>query len=263
MKKLTIIFSLILFAAFRTGDFVLLSTIPGNYTFMTTDNLGNVYTVSGCEFKKFSPEGVLIKSFSDKSHGNIAFADVSDPLKILLFYHDFRQILFLDNTLSINGNVIDLDKLELLQPLLACSSYENGFWVYDQQDFQLIRFDKNLERSGSSGNITQLTGVEIKPNYLIETNNMLYLNNPETGILIFDKYGTYSKTLPFKQLSSYQIIGENLVYATGSQLIEYNFKTFTQKSSDLPVKNILDCDFANDKIFIRDSSGVSVYSITK
>ncbi|MFH0866219.1 MAG: hypothetical protein V1904_08485 [Bacteroidota bacterium] len=263
MKKISFIVFVFLFSAFHTGDFVLLSTIPGSYSFMTTDNLGNVYTVSGCEFKKFSSDGVLIKSFSDKSHGDIAFADASDPLKILLFYHDFRQIIFLDNTLSINGDVIDLDKLELLQPLLACSSYENGFWVYDQQDFQLIRFDKNLQRSNSSGNITQLTGVDIKPNYLIETNNMVYLNNPETGILVFDKYGTYSKTLPIKQLNSFQIIGDNLVYASELQLIEYNFKTFVQKSSTLPVKKVLDCDFANDKIFIRDSSGISVYSVVK
>lgn len=263
MKKIIFILSFILFAAFRTGDFVLLSNIPGSCSQMTTDNLGNVYMVSGCELKKFSPDGTLIKSFSDKTYGDIAFTDASDPLKILLYYHDFRQIIFLDNTLSVNGNVIDLDKMELLQPMLACSSYENGFWVYDQQDFQLIRFDKNLQHSNSSGNIAQLTEIEIKPNYLIEVNNMVYLNNPETGILVFDKYGTYSKTLSFKGLTSFQIIGDDLVYATESQLIEYNFKNFEQKSSTLPLKNVLDCDFSNDKIFIRDSSGVSVYLVIK
>lgn len=263
MKKIIFILSIILLCAFRTNDFVLLSKIPGNYSFMTTDNLGNVYTVSGCELKKFSPDGTLIKSFSDKTHGDIAFADATDPLKILLFYHDFRQIIFLDNTLSLNGNVIDLDNLELLQPLLACSSYENGFWVYEQQDFQLIRFDKNLQRSNSSGNIAQLTGIDIKPNYLIEVNNMLYLNNPETGILVFDKYGTYSKTLPFKGLSTFQIIDDDLLYNTESQLIEYDFKNFSQKSTTLPAKNALDCDFSNDRIFVRDSTGVSVYSVSK
>lgn len=250
-----------IFVSFRISDFVLLTTIPGNYFFMTTDNLGNVYTVQGCEFKKYSPEGMLLKSFSDKSHGSIFFADVSDPMKILLFYHDFRKIIFLDNTLSQNGDVIELDKLELMQPLLTCSSYENGFWVFDQQDFQLIRFDKNLQRTNNSGNIVQLTGVDIRPNYLIEINNMVYLNNPETGILVFDKYGTYSKTLHFKNLSSFQIIDDNLVYATESQLIEYNFKTFAQKSSTLPEKNALDCDYSNNKIFVHDSLGVSIYSV--
>lgn len=263
MRKIIFILSVFLFGAFGTNDFVLLSTIPGSCSQMTTDNLGNVYTISGCELKKFSSEGTLIKSFSDKTHGDIAFADASDPLKILLYYHDFRQIIFLDNTLSINGNVIDLDKMELLQPMLACSSYENGFWVYDQQDFQLIRFDKNLQRSNNSGNIVQLTGIDIKPNYLIEVNNMVYLSNPEAGILVFDKYGTYSKTLSLKGLTSFQIIGDNLVYATESQLIEYNFRNFEQKSSTLPEKNVLDCDFSNDKIFVRDSSGISVYSVVK
>lgn len=261
MRKIFLIALISFLAAFKAGDFILVSTIPGGCSFMTTDNFGNVYTVSGSEFKKFSSDGTLIKSFSDKSHGDIASADASDPLKIVLFYHDFRQIIFLDNTLSPNGNVIELDKLEILQPMLACNSYESGFWIYDQQDFQLQRFDKNLQPSGSSGNIVQLTGIDINPNYLVEINGMVYLNNPETGILVFDKFGTYSKTYPFKNLSSFQIIGENFLYATGTQLIEYNFKNFTQKSSTLPSQNVLDCDYSNEKIFIRDSSGISVYSI--
>lgn len=263
MRKSLVLISLIVFCAFRTNDFVMLSFIPGSFSQMTTDNLGNVYTVSGCELKKFSPEGTLLKSFSDKSHGDIAFADASDPLKLLLFYHDFRQIIFLDNTLSLNGNIIDLDKLELLQPMLACTSYDNGFWVYEQQDFQLIRFDKNLQRTNSSGNVAQLSGIEIKPNYLVETNNMVYLNDPENGIFIFDKYGTFSKIVPFKNLTSFQIIGDNLIYSIGSQLIEYNFKTFTQKASTLPIDHVLDCDYSNEKIFVRDSTGVSVYSVVK
>jgi hypothetical protein len=228
---------------------------------MTTDNLGNVYVVANNELKKYDPDGNFLKSFSDKAHGNIAFADVSDPLKIMIYYKDFRQILFLDNFLSAKGDAVLLDNLNLLQPSLACNSYDNGFWVFDQQDFQLIRYDKNLNVSNQSGNIVQLTGIDIKPNYLLEISDKVYMNDPASGVLVFDKFGTYAKMLPIKNLTSFQVIDDNIIYSTESQLIKYNFKTFEQQSMALPTKNSVNSRFEKDRIFVEDSTSVKIYSV--
>jgi hypothetical protein len=260
IKKIFIIFLLLVCCAFRTGDYILISTINTPVSFMTTDNLGNLYLIVNNELRKYDQDGTLLKTFSDKSHGNLAFVDVSDPLKILLYYHDFRQVLFLDNMLSVKGDALLLDDLGVLQPMLVCTSYENGFWVYDQQEFQLIRFDKNLNISNQSGNIVQLTGIKIKPNYLNEISDKVYLNDPENGILVFDKFGTYAKTLPFKELSSFQIRDENIIYSTESQLVLYNFKTLELLSMQLPVKNVRYARFEKERLFIQDSASVKIYS---
>src|SRR5271157_882697 len=111
MKKMIFIMFIISCLAFRTGDFVLLNTIKAQISFMTTDNLGNLYVLVNNELKKFDSQGNLLKTFSDKSHGNINFVDVSDPLKILLHFRDFHQLLFLDNTLSVKSDPILLDGL--------------------------------------------------------------------------------------------------------------------------------------------------------
>jgi hypothetical protein len=261
MRKILLISFLFFLMAFRSGDYMLINTISSEASFMTTDNLGNVYLVVNNELKKYDPDGNLLKSFSDKAHGAIAFADVSDPLTIMIYYKDFRQILFLDNFLSAKGDAVLLDNLNLFQPSLACNSYDNGFWVYDQQDFQLIRFDKNLNVANQSGNIVQLTGIEIKPNFLMEISDKVYLNDPESGILVFDKFGTYAKMLPIKNLTSFQIIDDNIIYATETQLIMYNFKTFEQQSMILPVKNSVNTRFEKDRIYVKDSTSVKIYSV--
>jgi hypothetical protein len=261
MKKNLTIIVIFLCCAFMPGDFVLVKTINGSVSFMTSDNLGNLYLVVNNELRKYDSDGTLLKTYSDKAHGSIAFVDVADPLSILLHYKDFRQVLFLDNMLSVKGSAVMLDNLGVLQPTLVCGSYESGFWIYDEQEFQLVRFNKDLSISNQSGNIVQLTGVEIKPNFLIETGGKVYLNDSDSGILVFDKYGTYSKTLPFKNLVSFQIADDLLVYFKDSLLSQYNMKTFEQKSMDMPAKNIISARYEKDRLFGQDSTSVKIYSV--
>ncbi|MFA4853344.1 MAG: hypothetical protein WC868_06370 [Bacteroidales bacterium] len=261
IKKIFIVFFLLVCGAFRVSDVVLLRTITGLVSFITTDNIGCLYIISGNELAKYDVDGNLLKTYSNKAYGNISFVDASDPLKILLYYRDFRIILFLEKMLSESGDPILLDNLGVVQPTLVCNSYENGFWIYDQQNFQLIRFNKNLQVSNQSGNIVQITDKEIKPNFLIEINNIVYLNDPVNGILIFDKYGTYAKILPFKNLNSFQIFDDNIIYSTESQLIQYNFKTFEQKSMNLPEKNVIGTRYEKNKLYIQDTVAVNIYSV--
>jgi len=261
MKKSVAIIVILLCCAFMPTNWVLVKSVDGAATFMTSDNLGNLYLVVNNELRKYDIDGNLQKTFSDKAHGSLAFADVSDPLSILLHYKDFHQIMFLDNMLSVKGSPILLDNLGVLQPTLVCNSYENGFWVYDQQEFQLVRFNKDLVISNQSGNIVQLTGIEIKPNFLMETAGKVYLNDPDNGILVFDKFGTYSKILPFKNLTSFQILDDILVYFKGSKLSQYNMKTFEEKSMDMPVDSILNARYGKDRLFAQDSASVKIYSV--
>ncbi|NTW32769.1 MAG: hypothetical protein HGB12_09115 [Bacteroidetes bacterium] len=247
--------------AFKSSDYTLIKTINYQASYITTDNLGNLYTLSGNELKKYDSNGNLLKTFSDKTHGNISFVDVSNPLKILLYYHDFRLILFLDNMLSICGDALSIDNMNIIQGTLVCNSYENGLWIYDQQDFQLIRFDKNRKMSNQSGNIAQLTGVEIKPVYMFESGNMVYLNDTANGIFVFDKYGTYSKTLPFKNINNFQIINDNIIYMSGTKLIKYNLKTLEQTTINLPKDNASLALIEKDRLFISDAFSVYIYSV--
>jgi hypothetical protein len=260
MKKYLVLFFIFFATAFRSGDYKLLNTVVGPASFMTSDNLGNLYLIVNNELRKYDENGTLLKTFSDKSRGMLSFADVSDPLKILLYYHDFRQLLFLDNMLSVKGDALLLDDLGILQPMLACTSYDNGFWVYDQQDFQLLRFDKNLNASNQSGNIVQLTGLKIKPNFLTEVSDKVYMNDPEHGILVFDKYGTYARTLPIKNLSSFQVREESILYSDSSKMIRYNLKTFEQQSMQLPQKNAAGVRIEKERLYIKDSTSVKIYS---
>jgi len=216
----------ILFILFTVNVAAQVKAIDFKGDVITTDQLGYYYEIGDTDIKKYSETGILNCSYSNNVLGLIAHVDVSNPQKILVYFRDFTKILILDNELAPTSEVIDLTDLELDETTLVCRSYNDGTWYYDPVRFELIRKDQELLTTNTSGNLANLLNKNIQANYLIEYNNRVYLNDKTLGVLVFDNYGTYLKTLPIFGLSSFQVKEKQLVYAnTANQIETYDFFT--------------------------------------
>lgn len=121
MKVRNIPFLFLFISTAFTSDFSLVSSIPVKADLVTTDNLGYFYTATGDLLEKYDASGSLYKTYSNKTLGKIHSIDASNPLKLVLFYKEASQIVFLDNNLSlISTTPSSLEKIggELL-PLFA------------------------------------------------------------------------------------------------------------------------------------------------
>jgi hypothetical protein len=264
IKKTLYIFFIIVNACYAQGSFKPIATIELGADFITTDNQNNVYIVVGQELSKYNKAGKLLYKYSNKNMGAISFVDPSNLLKPMLFYKNFLQIVYLDNTLSANGDPVALDKTEYRQTQLACASYGNGIWVYDQQNLELVRINQNLEKTVNTGNLSVILNIQLNPNYIIEYNNRVYLNNPETGILVFDIYGTYYKTIPLKNVLHFQPIGEWIYYMVEANKIEaYHLRTTEQKVFDIEEKEFIDFRLESDLLLLKTSNLVKLYGRIK
>ena len=221
---------------------------------ITTDQFGHYYEVSDTKINKYSNDGKLICSFSNNILGVIASVDVTNPYKILVYFRDFTKILILDNTLSPTTEVIDLTSINLDETTLVCRSYNDGTWYYDPVRFELVRKSQELVTTNSSGNLANLLQKNIQPDFLIEYNNKVYLNDPESGILVFDIYGTYIKTIPLYGLSEFQVKDKYLIYANKNGEIEtYDFLSLeTKKYKPLKYNSIRSVRVENKLIYIVD-----------
>jgi len=200
--------------------------IPFKGKAITSDQFGFYYEISDTEINKYFNDGQLSYSYSNNILGVIANVDVTNPQKILVYFRDFTKILILDNTLSPTSEVIDLTTIELDETSLVCRSYNNGVWYYDPIRYELIRKNQGLITTNSSGNLANLLDKNIQANYLVEYNNKLYLNDSINGVLVFDIYGAYIKTLPIYGLLEFQLKDKILIYTNKSDEIEtYNFFT--------------------------------------
>jgi hypothetical protein len=261
MKSFQLLIFFFLFSAKLFAQYPLAVEVAVTGDYFTSDNLGNAYVIKGNEIFKYLPNGKLFNRYSNLMLGNITSVDATNPLKLLLFYRDFSKIQFLDNQLAENRGVISLQDLGLEQSTLSCISFDNGFWVYDQISFSLIRFNQAFKKVQEARNINQNIGYEPQPNFLHEWGDWVYLNNPETGILVFDIFGTYFKTIPIKGLNSFQIAGDNILYFKDGKLMSYNLKTIKESEVQLPADDIQMLRVEKEKLMILTKEKLKVYEV--
>ena len=265
MKKRGILFPFIcflLFASMATDrPFTLKKSFPIQTTHFTVDKFGNIYTASDKLLQKYDSAFHLLYSYSNLNTGKLQSIDAENPLKLLLFYPDFAKITILDSRLSVQAE-IDLRALQMLQPTAVCSSYNENLWIFDLQDFQLRRIDKNLSINNESGNLIQILGYTPHPNFMLESNNWLYVNNPKTGILVFDIYGTYYKTIPIEHIQSFRIFKDQLTYLKNNEIGIYHLKKFTESKFPIPSGNqdILSAIIGEKDLYILTKDSVKIYS---
>ncbi len=256
---------------YKTGWFVLsfLSALGGDTLqrvtglqieadHFTTDQQGNIYVLKGDEVVKYTQEKAVYR-YSNKALGKISRLDAGNGLRILAWYADLNQIVVLDNTLSEHGPTIRLAPLNLEQVQLVAGSANNNLWLYDQATYELIRMNHQLQVLGRSGNLMQVSGSFLEPNYLVERGEYVYLNDPERGILVFDVFGTYYKKIPIIGLHDFQVLDHGLLYTQSDTLRFYQFKTFSESTTPLPIKNVKKVRMQKGQLFIQSTDSIVVY----
>jgi hypothetical protein len=268
IKKNIALFSftivLVILIAFQQNEFSFIASIPEKATHITTDHLGNVYTLSGNGLKKYNSEGNQLKTFSNKNIGSLTLIDASNPLKILLFYPSFQEIIFLDNMLSPTGNPVLLETLGYRQISLACISENNGFWVFNKQTSELIKFNNQLQKVFQSGNINQVAGYNnMNPTFLAEQNNHVFLCDSAIGILLFDNFGTFHKVIPIKKVEHFQLSNQTIIYFQNKKLKSYHLQTFQEAEMFIPDSNAIIARSEKEKLYLLKQNSIEIYRLKK
>ncbi len=250
-KYHSVLFAFVLFCSFIKKDETQPLVIKTRFDFFTVDNIGNIYTVKEDELIKYLPSGKFFARYSNLRLGNITTVDVTNPLKLVVYYRDFQQILFLDNQLSVNSEVVSLEKLGYEQTDLVCASANNSFWIYNKQNNELNRFNENSKKITSTGNLKQVLQADINPNFMMEHNGYLYLNSPEAGIYVFDIFGAFSRVISIKQLKQFQVNENILYYQRDSTFCSYNYVLFEEACKSLPNwQKVQGLRYSNTKLYL-------------
>jgi len=112
MKRILTIFLFVLpvcVMAQHDSLFVRNKIIKGEFTDFTVDNLNYIYLFnSSGQLKKLKPNGDSLAVYNDiRRFGKVHSIDVSNPLKVLLYFKDFGTVVVLDRQLG-RRDILDL-----------------------------------------------------------------------------------------------------------------------------------------------------------
>jgi hypothetical protein len=234
--------------------------IPVKAVRFSVDNLGNVYVVTpGSKLLKYNIKGVKTDVFVENIYGQLSFVDATNPLNLLLFYRDFATIIVLDNFFNQIG-VYQLNYVGFTDITAIGFSQDNLYWVYDNSDNRLKKmgYDSKVRLEGED--LLALGLLDQPANYIVDKNKWVYVNVPSTGILIFDIFAQYYKTIPVKGLSGFQVMENHLVYYQNGELNMYHLKRIETTVIPLPQpETIRDARIGKNRIYILREKGIDVY----
>ncbi|MES2620032.1 MAG: hypothetical protein V4615_04200 [Bacteroidota bacterium] len=216
-----------------TTSFSFLNTFETKASIIAVDNFSNFYSASNNGILKFSPEGKFLNRYEEFRYGKIGMLDVSNPMKILVFYPDFMTVVITDKFLA-PINTYNFFQLGYQNISAISSSTDGRIWFYDNIDFKLKKIDESGKTFLESQQLNVLLEKAPNPNFMIERDRKVYLNDTAIGIMVFDIFGSYSKTIPLKGLTKFQVLQDEIVFFKDNQLNSYNPLTLELKSLPLP-----------------------------
>lgn len=238
--------------------------IPGPVDAFTTDEMGNVYVLRGDELALYDAKGVSWIRNSVKTFGRISSIDAFYSLKPVIFSHEQGQVAVLDNTLAVQGSVLNLPRSGYPQVVLACASVQNGFWFFDQQELEFIRVDAQLRKLANTGRIDQLLGLTPAPQAMQEHDGKLYVNDPAHGILVFDLFGTYMKTIPLLGITDLEVRRGAIHYVQDAHVMVYDMLSFATDTIQIPDTlgaAMLGMRMERGLLYVRTPQGIVLHEV--
>lgn len=248
----------------QADSFRLERIIPGMFNFMDVDVLNNVYMVTaGNQLKKINGKGDSVAVFNDvKKYGNPSLIDVTNPLKVLLYYKNYSTVVILDRLLS-QRNSINFRQQNIFSVKAIATSYDNNIWLFDEQDMNLKKINEEGAMLQESTDWRQLMNEVPSPTSIIDHNQFVYLYDPQKGFYIFDYYGTFKNNLPFLHWENVSVQANRLAGFYNNQYFSYELQTLNLKTYNLPrsFKDYTGIKAMNGKIYLLKKDGIEIYAV--
>jgi len=268
MKQILPIFLFVAFScickAQSDTSFKLIKIISGDIVDFTVDNLDNIYILnSRNQIKKLNANGDSVAVYNDiKKFGKATLIDVSNPLKILLYYRDFTTIVTLDRFLNA-VNSIDLRKQNIFQVKAIGQSYDNKIWLYDELENKLKKIDEDGKLLQETSDFRLLLGRALSPIKIFDEDKFVYIYDTLQGVYVFDYYGTLKNNIMINHWQNLKVVGKNIFGSRADTLYRYEINSFRLDKWKMPeqLAHSLFFNFTSTHLYALKKEGVEIYAI--
>ena len=244
-------------------SFNLVKAVNGDIVAFTVDNLDNIYLLSSTnQVKKLNANGDSVAIFNDvKKFGQATLIDVSNPLKVLLYYQDFATIVILDRLLNVR-NMIDLRKQGILQVRAVGQSYDNKIWLYDEVENKKKKIDEEGKLLLETPDFRQLFEKAPSPQKIFDQGQFVYLYDSAQAVFVFDYYGALKNKILISGWQNFKVAGKYIFGSSNNKLFRYDIKTFRVDEWKMPdeLYKSMSFNFSSSRLYSLKKDSIEIYS---
>jgi len=243
-------------------SFRFIKAIKGDIVAFTVDNLDNIYLLNSTnQVKKLNANGDSVGVYNNvRRYGQATLIDVSNPLKVLIYYKDFATVVMLDRFLN-EVNTIDLRRQNILQARAIGQSYDNKLWVYDEMANRLKKVDEEGKLLQETPDFRQLFNEAPSPQKIYDQEQYVYLYDSAQAVFVFDYYGTLKNKILIEGWQNFKVAGKYIFGSKGRKLFRYDIRSFRVEEWDLPeqLQSAQSFNFSGTRLYTLRKDGIDVF----
>jgi hypothetical protein len=215
LQTLTTTFFLAIFglAGQQVDSLRLARVVPVAAAAAALDHLDHLYVLTPENaVEKYDAAGRLMARYSNNRLGRATALDVGNPLKVLVWYSDFRTVQFLDRSLTLLGE-LSLVRAGFPDVRVVAAARDGNLWLYDEAAFRLRKVDPEGVVLFESPALHQLLSGPVGLTALREGENEVYALTTGQQMLAFDPYAQLLRQWPATDtIVDFQVLKGGLQY---------------------------------------------------
>lgn len=214
-----------------------LTPIDGRYNISTklleVDKLDQYYIVDeNNALRILNPNQTRGTFYQNNRLGALHSIDVSNPQKILLFYKENQQIVFVDNVLT-ETERINLADWGYNDVAAVAHSNDNQIWIFDSGLMKLLKVSTQGELLFEGDPLYLYYLDQAKAIKMYEAQNQVFVLTESNGFLMFDNFGQFMKPLAIEQTDDFQTDGSLITYLRRGGAFSYSLQSLAYFQEDI------------------------------
>ena len=220
--------------------------------FYFADEDGSIY--------KYDTLGIMQITYSPSRKADVTLLEAWRNVNIFVFYRNLQEFVLLDRFLSPTPNT-RIESLEVGFARLATFSYDNNIWLIDETDFSLKKYSISRNKTELVTNLDLLLDAALYDmNFMREYQNLVFVNDKNSGVLIFDNMGNYKTKIPAKGLSYVGFYNDEIYFQEADSIKFINIYNYSERKESLPESNNLQyLLYSKSYLYLFKESSIEIY----
>lgn len=222
--------------------------------FIGFDNFNYSYTVKNNTLTKSNGKTEYV--YNNMQLGNVHTVDITNALKVVVFYKDQNSVVILDNTLS-EIKLINFNQATQFRKITSATiAYENNIWIYNE-------LNQELELYNYIDNKTILKTLPLNEIVITVKSNFNYSwVVTEDKLLCYNVYGSEVNQIDVENIEQISLYKNNLIFKKEQKLFYLNNKN-EMTPLTLPELNIKDFSLNHQTLYLYDGKFIYHYKLIK
>lgn len=206
----------------------------GDIQGVSIDRTNNFYiSLGNGSIQKYDINGEHLLTFSPQKQAGITLFEAWQAVRTFIFYRDLQQYQFLGRFL-VSSPYLDISNGDIGFVRLATLGSDNTLWLIDDTDLSLKKYDPDLNKVVINTPFYSISDDISSINFIREYQNLVFMNDPNRGILVFDNLGNFDKSISIPGISYFNFLKDEIYFLSGDELVFMDIYKSTERKITIP-----------------------------